>query len=169
MRAWRCSSPLRNAEQSRCIACTVSAVCWLMSLLPSSENCMLVPRRISSGKAFSVAFGGFSTDSAQGLAAVQPKMQAWLGRLGSWADALALGPVAAEQEQDISKRWDAKDMIGLKVSFLGMENSNPVLWLDSLLPLVSPCTTIPSSARPLPLFCTLLLVLMMSVLGMDCC
>ena len=73
----------------------------------------------------------------QGLAALQPKMQAWLGRLGSRADALALGPVASEQNgRAISKRWDAKDMIGLKVSFPGMERANPMLWLDSLLPLV---------------------------------
>ena len=64
-------------------------------------------------------------------------MQAWLGRLGSWADALALGPADADgQGQDISRRWDAKDMIGLKVSFPGMERANPVLWLDSLLPMV---------------------------------
>ena len=90
-----------------------------------------------------------SCKSAQGLAAVQPKMQAWLGRLGSWADALALGPVAAEREQDISKRWDAKDMIGLKVSFPGMENSAAVLRLDSLPPLVSLYVSILSSARPL--------------------
>lgn len=75
--------------------------------------------------------------SLQGLAALQPKMQAWLGRLGSWADALALGPVAADlQGQAISKRWDAKDMIGLKVSFPGMERADPVLWLDNLLPMV---------------------------------
>ena len=99
-----------------------------------------------------VEFRGVSTNSAQGLAAVQPKMQAWLGRLGSWADALALGPVAAEREQDISKRWDAKDMIGLKVSFPGMENSNPVIWLDSLLPLVSLCMARVPSARPLLFF-----------------
>ena len=82
---------------------------------------------------------GASANSAQGLAAVQPKMQAWLGRLGGWADALAFGPVAVKQEQNISKRWDAKDMIGLKVSFPGMEKSDPVIWLDSLLPLVSRC------------------------------
>ena len=95
---------------------------------------------------------GVSTNTVQGLAALQPQMQAWLGRLGSWADALALGPVALEQEQDISRRWDAKDMIGLKVSFPGMENSNPVLWLDSLLPLVSPHTARLVSARPLLFF-----------------
>ena len=76
----------------------------------------------------------------QGLAALQPKIQAWLGRLGSWADPLALGPVAADlQGQAISKRWDAEDMIGLKVSFPGMERADPVLWLDNLLPMVWLC------------------------------
>ena len=81
-----------------------------------------------------------SLDPLQGLAALQPKMQAWLGRLGSWADALALGPVAADlQGQAVSKRWDAKDMIGLKVSFPGMQRADPVLWLDNLLPMVRLC------------------------------
>lgn len=81
-----------------------------------------------------------TAESSQGLAALQPKMQAWLGRLGGWADALALGPVAADlQSQAISKRWDAKDMIGLKVSFPGMERADPVLWLDNLLPMVRLC------------------------------
>ena len=136
----------------------------------SPESCMLKMRLASSGKAFSIAeLRGVRTVAAQGLAAVQPKMQAWLGRLGSWADALALGPVAAEQEQDISKRWDAKDMIGLKVSFPGMENSNPVLWLDSLLPQVSLCTITLWSMRPLLFFCPLFLGLIMSVVGMHCC
>ena len=85
----------------------------------------------------------------QGLAALQPKMQAWLGRLGSWADALALGPVAADlQGQAISKRWDAKDMIGLKVSFRGMERADPVLWLDNLLPMVGhPCRCLEKTFR----------------------
>ena len=81
------------------------------------------------------------TDSLlQGLAALQLKMQAWLGRLGSWADALALGSGCADLHgKAISKRWDVKDMIGLKVSFPGMQRADPVLWLDNLLPMVGLC------------------------------
>jgi hypothetical protein len=72
----------------------------------------------------------------QGLAALQPRVQSLLGRLGGAAAALVLRPATHEAvDRATSRRWDAQDRLGLRLALSGMEDA--VLWLDSLLPLVS--------------------------------
>lgn len=71
----------------------------------------------------------------QGLSALQPKIQAWLGRLGAAADALVVAPSSPDHtDRATSRRWDAHDKIGIKVPLPGLEE--PVVWLDTILPLV---------------------------------
>ena len=71
----------------------------------------------------------------QGLEALQPRLQAWLGRMGSAADAL----LAATQPAGAGS-WDLENKVGLAVAFgLGADRA-PVVWLDLLLPQARPCT-----------------------------
>lgn len=73
--------------------------------------------------------------AVQGLAALQPKVESWLGRLGGAAAALVVRPADSEAGQALSRRrWDVQDKIGIKAALPGLED--PVLWLDTLLPLV---------------------------------
>lgn len=71
----------------------------------------------------------------QGLEALQPRLQAWLGRMGSAADAL----LAAAQPAGAGS-WDLENKVGLAVAFgLGADKA-PMVWLDLLLPQARPCT-----------------------------
>jgi hypothetical protein len=70
--------------------------------------------------------------AAQGLAALQPRVQALLGRLGSGVDALVAA--APDQATGSGGRWDVRDRIGLRGDVFGAREP---LWLDALLPVVS--------------------------------
>lgn len=71
----------------------------------------------------------------QGLEALQPRLQAWLGRMGSAADAL----LAAAQPAGAGS-WDLENKVGLAVAFGQGADKAPVVWLDLLLPQARPCT-----------------------------
>ncbi|KAK9826371.1 hypothetical protein WJX81_003941, partial [Elliptochloris bilobata] len=68
----------------------------------------------------------------QGLATLQPKLQAWLGRMGSAADALVVASTPAG-----AVRWDLEDKVGLQVAFGQGAGKQPLVWLDLMLPQVA--------------------------------
>ena len=70
----------------------------------------------------------------QGLEALQPRLQAWLGRMGSAADAL----LAAAQPAGAGS-WDLENKVGLAVAFGQAPDKAPVVWLDLLFPQARPC------------------------------
>jgi len=79
------------------------------------------------------AWGG-APAPAQGLVALQPKLQAWLGRMGGLADALVRAALPAGR----GARWGMEDRVGLQVAFgeEALEGAQLKLWLDSALPQV---------------------------------
>lgn len=78
----------------------------------------------------------------QGLRALQPRIQAWLGRMGGAAEVLVSPPAGVQQAvpqaaPDIVARWDPEDKLGISVPFPGDQEAT--LWLDCVLPRVSIC------------------------------
>eukprot|EP00891_Asterochloris_glomerata_P007060 jgi/Astpho2/7060/Aster-x0303 len=77
------------------------------------------------------------TDKMQGLCALQPRIQAWLGRMGGAAEVLVSPPAGLQQAvphaaPDIVARWDPEDKLGISVPFPGDQEAT--LWLDCVLP-----------------------------------
>ena len=80
-------------------------------------------------------------EPAQALEALQPKLQAWIGRMGMAADAL----VGAAQPAGAG-RWDIENKVGVEVTF-GQDGASAaplatepsIVWLDLLLPQVNAC------------------------------
>ena len=69
---------------------------------------------------------------AQALVLLQPRMEAWLGRIGAYADALALPTDAASSSsEDGMSQWDPAKMLTI-----AMRYSDPdiAVWLGRLLP-----------------------------------
>ena len=92
--------------------------------------------------------------AVQGLRALQPRIQAWLGRMGGAAEVLAAPPAVAQQATgqaapDTVARWDSEDKLGISVPFPGDQEAT--LWLDSVLPRVSiqhcPLTSVPRAVE----------------------
>ncbi len=75
----------------------------------------------------------------KGLAALQPRILAWLGRAGGNAAALVESPIVGQGPGGASPsaRWDSEDRLAIEVSSSGPKEGL-TLWLDSLLPRVMP-------------------------------
>ena len=71
----------------------------------------------------------------QGLKSLQPRIQAWLGRCGDTADALAVEPLEQQAACGGTARWDTDNKLGLTVPF--PEDQSLVVWLDKTLPKVT--------------------------------
>ncbi len=73
----------------------------------------------------------------QGLRAIQPRIQAWLGRAAGAADALVVQAIDSQAKPAVPgerARWDSDNKLGIAVPF--PEDHSLVLWLDKTLPQV---------------------------------
>ena len=85
---------------------------------------------------------------------LQPRIEAWLGRIGALADALALPGVSVEggtveggaSSKQGMLRWDLENRMGLRMPFLEADFD---VWLDSMLPEVR-SLRVSSRAPPWP-------------------
>ena len=107
-------------------------------------GCCLALGAAQAGAQVSTALGF----SLQGLRALQPRIQAWLGRMGGAAEVLASPSAVVQQAMaqgapDIVARWDSEDKLGISVPFPGDQEAT--LWLDSMLPRVSTQSCLQSS------------------------
>jgi hypothetical protein len=81
----------------------------------------------------------------QGLQALQPRIVAWLGRIGGATDLLADAGDASPSAGG-GTRWDPADRLGLDVAFEA--DAAPLrVYLDELLPQVTPVSLIPIGYR----------------------
>jgi hypothetical protein len=92
-----------------------------------------VPRREGAHSVHPDASGA-APAPAQGLLALQPRLQAWLGRMGGLADALVRAALPAGR----GARWGMEDRVGLQVAFgeEALGGAQLRVWLDSALPQV---------------------------------